>query len=142
MSAEAPPLSRWRWVYYAAGTAMIGYGTWGQLFGEDTKPKRFGQLLVAAALGHDLVIAPLVLLLGIVARRVLHRRVRGTLQGAALVGFVLVLLAIPGIGRYGEKADNSSILPRDYTTGLMLALAVVGGVTLVMVATKLVRRRP
>jgi hypothetical protein len=138
---EAPPMWRGRWVLYALGAAMVGYGVWGQLFGADTTPRRYGELLLVAALGHDLVVAPVVLLLGLVARKVLHRHVHGALQGAALVGFVLLLIALPGMGRYGARADNTSILPRDYTSGLMVALAVVGAATLLVVGVRLVRQR-
>ena len=136
-----PPLSKWRWLFYAAGAGMIAFGVWGQLFGADTNPKRYGELLLVAALGHDLIVAPVVLVLGLIARRVLHRHVHGSLQGAALVGFVLLLVAIPGMGRYGARSDNRSILPRDYTTGLMLSLGVLGAVTLLYVAFRMVRRR-
>ena len=136
-----PPLSRWRWLFYLAGTAMIVFGVWGQLFGADTNPKRYGELLLVAALGHDLVLAPIFLILGLIARRVVHRHVRGSLQGAALIGFMLLVVAIPGMGRYGARTDNHSILPRDYTTGLMLSLGVVGAATLLYVAFRLIRRR-
>ncbi|MGZ6791394.1 MAG: hypothetical protein ACXVFV_00455 [Mycobacteriales bacterium] len=135
-----PPLWRGRWVLYAAGAAMVGYGTWGQLFGADTKPRRYAELLLVAALGHDLVLAPLVLLLGLLARKVLHRHVHGVLQGAALVGFVLLVVALPGMGRYGARSDNASILPRDYTSGLMVALGAVAVGALLVVLVR-VRRR-
>lgn len=136
-----PPLWRGRWVLYAAGAAMVGYGTWGQLFGADTKPRRYAELLLVAALGHDLVLAPVVLLLGVLARTVLHRHVRAALQGAALVGFALLVVALPGMGRYGARSDNSSILPRDYTSGLVEALAAVAVGTLLVVGVRLLRRR-
>lgn len=120
-----PPLSKWRWVFYAVGSAMMAWGIWGQLFGDDTKPRRVFVLWVVAALGHDLVLAPTIVLLGVIARRVFRGRVRSSVQGAALVAGVLVLVAIPGMGRFGAKADNSSVLPRDYRLGLLLALGVV-----------------
>lgn len=90
-----PPLSRWRWLCYAAGAAMIAFGVWGQLFGADTNPRRYGELLVVSALAHDLVLAPVVVLLGLAVRRVVPPPVRGALQGAALVGFALLLIAVP-----------------------------------------------
>jgi len=141
VSAEAPALSRFRWLFYLAGTAMIGYGLWGQLFGRDTNPRRYGELLLAAALGHDLLLAPVVLVAGLVVRKLLHRQVRGALQGAAIVGFALVLIAIPGVGRYGARSDNSSILPRDYTTGVLLSLGAVGVGTLLVVLVRWGRDR-
>ena len=137
-----PSPSRWRYPLYALGTAMIGYGLWGQLYGADTKPVRVAVLVVAAALVHDLVLAPAVLLLALTLRRLLPRWVRARTQGAALVGFCLFLVAIPGLGRYGAREDNPSVLPRDYTEGLLLALAVVVlGTVLSAVAAKVRRRR-
>lgn len=134
-------MSRWRWPLYAIGATMIAFGVWGQLFGADTNPGRYLELLVFAALGHDLLLAPVVVVLGICARRGLHRQLRGPVQGAAIVAFALFVMAIPGIGRFGARSDNSSILPLNYTHGLLIALAVVATVTLVTVAVRLVRRR-
>ncbi len=137
-----PPLSPWRYVFYAIGAAMIGYGVWGQLYGADTKPVRVAVLVVTAALVHDLVLAPVVLVLAVLVRRLLPRWVHPRVQAVALIGFCLVLVAIPGLGRYGAREDNPSVLPRDYTQGLLLALAVVvlGGVLTALVSK--VRRSP
>lgn len=137
----APPMSRWRWPLYAAGAAMVAYGLWGEVFGSNVKPVRWAELLVVAALAHDLVLAPVVLLLGLLAGRVLRGRRRGLLQGAALVSFVLLLVALPGLGRYGAHSDNPSILPRDYTAGLLIALGVVAAVTALAVVVRTARRR-
>ena len=137
-----PPLSPWRYLLYAFGAAMIGYGLWGQLYGADTKPVRVAVLVVAAALAHDLVLAPVVLLLGVLLHRLAPlRHVRPRVQGAAFVGFCLLLLALPGLGRYGAREDNPSVLPRDYTRGLLLALAVVVVGTVVLAVVAAVRRR-
>ena len=136
---EPPPMSTWRWPLYAAGAAMIGFGVWGQLFGADTNPRRYGELLLVAALGHDLVLAPIVLVLGVVARKVLHRLVHATLQAAAIVAFVLLLIALPGIGRFGAKADNSSILPLNYTNGLMVILGIIAAGAVLSVLGRVVR---
>ncbi len=132
-----PPLSPWRYLLYAIGAAMIGYGVWGQLYGADTKPVRVAVLVLTAALVHDLVLAPVVMVLGMLLHRLMPHPIRPALQGAALVAFCLVLVAIPGLGRYGAREDNPSILPRNYTEGLLLALAVVA----LGAAVQLVRRR-
>ena len=141
MSLEPPPLSKWRWPLYAAGAGMIAFGVWGQLFGADTNPKRYGELLLVAALGHDLVLAPQVVTQGFRARKVLHRHAHASLQAAAIVGFALLVIALPGIGRYGAKSDNRSILPLNYTNGLMISLAVVAAGTVVGVVVRVVRQR-
>ena len=135
-----PALSRWRWLFYAAGTAMILFGLRGQLFGADTNPRRYGELLVAAALAHDLLVAPVVLVLGLIGRRALNRRIRSSVQGAAVIGFVLLLIAVPGIGRYGARPDNPSVLPRDYPAGLLVYLGLLAVATATYVAFRKRRR--
>lgn len=117
-----PELSRWRWPLYALGTAMMAWGAWGQVHGADTKPARVAVLWVASALGHDLVIAPVVVVVGLLVRRLPRR---GVVQGALLVAGGLVLVAVPALGRFGARADNPSVLPRDYRAGLLVALGVV-----------------
>lgn len=134
-------MSRWRWPLYAAGTAMVAWGLYGQVLGDDTKPARVAVLWVAAALANDLVLAPLFLVLGLLGRRVLPGRLRGSVQGGVLVAGVLVLVAVPALGRYGARSDNPSVLPRDYTSGLLVALAVVAGGTVLHAAVHLLRRR-
>lgn len=140
-TVEEPPRSRWRWPLYAAGSAMIAFGLWGELFGADTNPLRWAELLVVAALAHDLVLAPVVIALGLVTRRLMPARFRSAVQGAWLVSAVLLLVAIPGLGRFGAKADNSSVLPRDYPTGLAVGVGTVLLVTVLMVLFRRVRQR-
>lgn len=140
-SLDKPPPSRWRWPLYAAGSAMIVFGLWGELFGADTNPLRWAELLVVAALAHDLVLAPVVLALGVVTRRLVPTRVRSAVQGAWLVSAVLLLVAIPGLGRFGAKADNPSVLPRDYPTGLAVGVGTVVLVATLGVVLRQVRQR-
>ncbi len=138
---EEPPRSRWRWPLYAAGSAMVAFGLWGELFGADTNPLRWAELLVVAALAHDLVLAPVVITLGVATRRLLPSRLRSAVQGAWLVSAVLLLVAIPGLGRFGAKADNPSVLPRDYPTGLAVGVGTVVLVTAILVLLRQVRQR-
>ncbi len=132
----------WRFLLYAAGIAMMGYGLWGQVFGSDTKPIRVTVLIVVAALAHDLVFAPLVITLGWLLRRVVRGHVRGSVQGAVLVATSLLLIAIPGMGRYGARGDNASVLPRNYSTGLLIALGTVAVCATLQVTFSVLRRRP
>lgn len=134
-------MSPWRWPLYAVGTAMMAYGVWGQVYGESTKPVRVAVLWVVAALAHDLVIAPIAFTLGWLARRAVPGRVRASLQGAVLVAVGLVLVAVPALGRYGERSDNTSVLPRDYTQGLLVALGCVAAGAVLHAGVRAVRSR-
>lgn len=74
---------------------------------------------------HDAVWAPLVFLVGWVG----ISRVRGPMRAPLMTGLwvsaVLTLVAIPVLGRFGERPDNPSLLNRNYTAGWLAALAVV-----------------
>ncbi|MFJ7049699.1 hypothetical protein ACIQVC_40760 [Streptomyces sp. NPDC101112] len=87
---------------------------------------------------HDVVIAPLVLLAGLVAVR---GRTRGPVRGALVVAGALTVVALPALLRPGRTA-NSSVLPLDYPRNWLLALVAVTAVTaLVLAARGLARRR-
>jgi len=74
--------------------------------------------LVAGVMLHDLVLAPLVIVL-------------------VLVGSVS-LWAIPVLGRFGARTDNSTLLNRPYWTGWALIAAIT---LLTTAATILIRAR-
>ncbi|MEH0638751.1 hypothetical protein QBA35_36800 [Streptomyces bottropensis] len=97
--------------------------------------------LGGAVVLHDVVIAPLVLLVGLVAVRA---GVRGPVRGALLVAGALTAVALPVLLRPGKPA-NSSVLPLDYPRNWLLALVAVAAVTALLMAvrgTRRIRRRP
>ncbi|WP_328478853.1 hypothetical protein OHS71_09680 [Streptomyces sp. NBC_00377] len=87
---------------------------------------------------HDAVIAPLVLLTGLVLVR---GGARGPVRGALVVAGGLTVVALPVLLRPGRRA-NSSVLPLDYPRNWLIAmLAVAAGTALVMAVRRLARRR-
>lgn len=123
----------------AAGVALMGVGTSLLLDVRDLT----GVLvwLGGALVLHDVVIAPLVLLVGLVAVR---GGVRGPVRGALLVAGALTAVALPVLLRPGKPA-NSSVLPLDYPRNWLLALVAVAMVTALWSAvrgTRRIRRRP
>ncbi|MGJ5830761.1 hypothetical protein [Streptomyces ossamyceticus] len=89
---------------------------------------------------HDVVIAPLVLLVGLAAVR---GRARGPVRGALVVAGALTVVALPALLRPGRTA-NSSVLPLDYPRNWLLALvavAVAAVTALCLAARGLARRR-
>ncbi len=98
-----------------------------------------GIWLVAGVLAHDGVLAPLVVVLALVAMRVLPAWLRGPLAAGLLVLGSVTLLAIPVLGRFGARSDNPTLLDRDYVGG-WLVLAVIT-VACVAVASLLSWRR-
>ncbi|WP_371576040.1 hypothetical protein [Streptomyces sp. NBC_01314] len=123
----------------AAGLALMGVGASLLLDVRDLA----GVLvwLGGAVVLHDAVIAPLVLLIGLVLVR---GGVRGPVRGALLVAGALTAVALPVLLRPGKSA-NSSVLPLDYPRNWLLALVAVAAVTAFLLAvrgTRRIQRRP
>jgi hypothetical protein len=107
----------------AAGVALIGVGVFPLMDVRDLTDVLVW--LGGAVVVHDLVIAPVVLLAGLLLVRDGARRpVRGTL----LVMGALTAVALPVLLRPGRTA-NSSVLPLDYPRNWLIALGAVAAVT-------------
>ncbi|MFE1988128.1 hypothetical protein [Streptomyces mirabilis] len=124
----------------AAGLALMGVGASLLL---DRQQDLMGVLewLGGAVVLHDALIAPLVLLVGLVLVR---GGVRGPVRGALLVAGALTAVALPVLLRPGPRA-NSTVLPLDYPRNWLLTLVAVATVTALLVAAKEFRssrRRP
>ncbi len=121
----------------AVGVLLAGYGAW-LLLSRGRELVEVAAWLAGGVLFHDLVVAGTVLLLAAVALRVLPRPARAPAATGLVVLGSATLLAIPVLGRFGARADNPTLLDRDYTAGwLVLAVLTVLGV----VAAALVRSR-
>jgi hypothetical protein len=94
--------------------------------------------LVTGVVLHDLVLAPLVIVLVLVGARMLPTTWRGPAAGALVVLGSVSLWAIPVLGRFGARADNSTLLNRPYWTGWALIAAIT---LLTTAATILIRTR-
>jgi len=83
--------------------------------------------LVVGVLLHDGVLAPLTIVVCAVGGRLLPARLRPPAAGGLLVLGSVTLLAVPVLGRFGARPDNTTLLDRDYTTGwwVVAALTVV-----------------
>ncbi|GAA3839238.1 hypothetical protein GCM10022403_084420 [Streptomyces coacervatus] len=119
----------------AAGLALMGVGASLLL---DRQQDLMGVLewLGGAVVLHDALIAPVVLLVGLVLVR---GGVRGPIRGALLVAGALTAVALPVLLRPGPRA-NSTVLPLDYPRNWLLTLVGVATVTALLVAAKEVRR--
>ncbi len=119
-------MSAVRWTLGSIGVLMAGYGGWLLL------TRQAGDQLVSAAqwLGggvvlHDLLLAPVVVLLVAVAARLLPGPARA--PGAVLLVVVgsVTLMALPVLGGFGRRADNPSLLDRDYVAGWLVLVAAL-----------------
>ncbi|MEJ7741096.1 MAG: hypothetical protein WKF73_00275 [Nocardioidaceae bacterium] len=95
--------------------------------------------LVGGVLAHDGVLAPLVVVLALIAIRLLPVWLRGPLAAGLVVLGSVTLLAIPVLGRFGARTDNPTLLDRNYVGGWLVLVAIT--VTCVAVAGLISRRR-
>ncbi|MGH9165786.1 MAG: hypothetical protein ACRDZW_09780 [Acidimicrobiales bacterium] len=121
------------WIGLVLGWLVIGVGLRGLVVNADsqmaTDPPGWAALVLKSNLAHDLILLPVVFLVGYMVARVVPDRVRAPIQaGLISTGFV-VLYAFPFVRGYGRKADNPSILPQDYGRGLLLVLGFILVVT-------------
>jgi hypothetical protein len=121
-----------------AGWALILWGVRGALHHRvDTRPGQLARFLVGGALAHDLVLAPAVLLIGVLVARTISGRWRAPLQSALIISGTLILFTWPEVRGYGRILRNSTSLPHDYAVNLAV---VVAGVAVIVVAVAVVAR--
>ena len=115
---------RLRIVLVAAGVLAAAYGAW-TLLGEDPRDLLDTALwLAAGVVVHDLVLAPVVVLLGLGLRRWLPVSWRTPVTVAGIALGSVTLIAVPVLGRFGARPDNPSLLDRPYVAGWLVLLAL------------------
>lgn len=123
------------------GVAGMGYGlvllldrSWGDV-------ARVVGWLVAGVLVHDLLLAPAVIAGWFLLTRLPTGRWRAPLAAGLVVWGALTVVAVPVLGRFGERPDNPTLLDRDYTTGWLVVTALVAaGVIIGVLGTGRPRR--
>jgi hypothetical protein len=125
-----------------AGIAAAAYGA--LLLLDDSRADLVGVAtwLVGGVVLHDLVLAPVVVVVVVVAARGLPAAWRGPAAGALVVLGSVTVLAIPVLGRFGARPDNPTLLDRPYVAGWLLvaALTVLTAAAMVLVRSRRVRR--
>jgi hypothetical protein len=123
----------------ALGVATAAYGAW-LLLQEDLADLVNAVVWLAAGVVlHDFVLVPLTLAVGwLVIRHVPHGRRSAVLAGLVVLG-TLTVTAVPVLGRFGERADNPTILDRDYAAGWLVVTAIIA---LAVCARLLMQSRP
>lgn len=127
------------WISAAVGWFVILIGVRG-IFAHriDTRPADLARFVVGGALIHDLVVAPLVILVAVVIIRRVRGRSRVALQVALIVTATVTLFSYPLVRAYGLAANNPTSLPRNYALNLTI---VLGLVWIVIAAALVVRLR-
>ncbi len=84
-----------------------------------------GLWLAGGVLVHDALVAPVTVVAVVLLRRVLAPAWRTPVTVGAVVLLCVSVTAVPVLGRFGARADNPTLLDRDYTGGWLLVAAVV-----------------
>jgi hypothetical protein len=111
------------------GVVVGLYGLW-LLLGEGLANLRSTMVwAVGGVVVHDGVLAPVVLATCAVAARLLPHPWRGPVVMGFIVLGTVTVVASPVLGRWGARADNPTLLDRNYGAGWL----VVAGLTLAWV---------
>ena len=120
------------------GLAAIAWGFW--LLRDDGLDRWRSQAvwIVGGVLAHDAVIAPLVVVLGVIAARAWRPRVRGTIAIGFIVWATVSVAVANVLLPIGGRPDNPSLMNRPY----VLAWVVFTLVVLAATAVAAARGRP
>ena len=139
------------WSGAALGGAIIAWGIAGLVTdnGDGITGTRLTPWLVwffSALVAHDLIIAPLTLLIGRGVRRVRPVLLHTPVQVGLALTAIVTLYIFPYLRGYGRAAQpgNTSVQPLNYTTSWLALLAVIwlAAAALVLWAALHPRRRP
>lgn len=115
-----------RWVGFGLGLPIIGWGVRGVVTGSGHSHRaELARWIVGSAVVHDALILPVVLAVGLLARRLVPPRAWPVVRWALSTTAVVVLVSWPFVRGYGRRASIPSLLPRDYGTGVLVAVALV-----------------
>ncbi|WP_261992279.1 hypothetical protein [Streptomyces sp. MS191] len=129
-------MSPLRWATGGLGLVMIGIGAW--RIAVQPAPAEVWVWLAGAVVLHDAILAPLVLVVGLL---LVGRRDRGLLRGAAIVAGSVLLVTLPLLLRPGAP-PNPSALPLPYGRNLVIVLAAVAVTTGAVLLERRRRKRP
>jgi hypothetical protein len=128
----------------AIGIVMIGIGLRGIIdHGADTHPRSWLIWIVAVALGDDLIVIPVLLLIGAVVARVVPSAVRAVVQTAMLISGAVSAVGIVAILASNRRIhrNNPSLLPLPYVRNLVVILIAIWLVAAVVMTVILVGHR-
>jgi hypothetical protein len=128
-----------RAVLVVAGVACGLWGVWlmrdftrGQLTSE-------GFWLAGGVVLHDAVLAPVVVVVGHLASRLLPRHFRGPIATAFLIWGTLTIVFLPVLSGQGGKAGNDTILGRPYVLSWLVMTLLLAGYAAVAGARRRIR---
>jgi divalent metal cation (Fe/Co/Zn/Cd) transporter len=114
------------WPLAVLGWGIIVYGFVGLVANSSrTHPPTWAVWFFGAAIVHDLLLAPIVLLIGSQIALRAPGRGKAYVQAALIMSGIVVLTSIPVLLGFGRNPNDPSTLPNNYITGLLAVLAVI-----------------
>ena len=124
------------WIGLIVGWSLMGYAVWGMWSQQaDTNPPGLVKWVLGLAL-HDVVVAPVVTVTGLLLAVVLPARIRGPVIAALGVSALVVVLSIPLVRTFGKRELNSSTLPLDYGRNVLVVLVAVWALALAVIVKR------
>ena len=113
------------WVGAAIGWAIIGYGAW-LLYGDDEANwYNTARLVVIGIIAHDVVWLIVSVGAGWLLARAIGREIPHWIRWAGWTSAIVVAMWLPLARGYGDRLNNDTILPRNYTTSILILLPVI-----------------
>ncbi len=114
------------WIGLAIGAPIMAWGVRGILGDAGrTRPGELARWIVGSAVVHDAIVLPVVVAAAVVARRLAPAPAWPAVRWALATSAVVALVSWPFVRGYGRSPGNPSLLPRDYASGVAVALALV-----------------
>jgi len=110
---------------WAIGALGVGIGVWGAVLLVQLNLFEVGPWLLGGPVLHDVLVAPVVGLVGLAIARVLPTRWRAPVAVGLVLTATLTMLAVPYLWRAYSGPVNPGLHDRPYLVGYLIALAVM-----------------
>jgi hypothetical protein len=130
VSTPAGASRRGFWIGFALGAPIVAWGLRGAAVNSaDVNPVELVAWVGGSAIVHDALLLPMVVGAAVAARRVTPPWAWPAVRWALATSALLLIVSGPFVAGYGRSASNPTVLTRNYGTGVLVALVVVGLVT-------------
>jgi hypothetical protein len=120
------------WVALVVGLAIAGYGLREYLsrYPDTMRRLALARWIIGADVAHDLLLAPLVVLVGFAIRRIVPKAALAAVQFGCLASGTLILLAWRPLHHSGAFKHNATVQPLNYAATTTIALGIVWAIAL------------
>ena len=132
------------WIFLVIGGAVTLYGLHGLIGAlNGITDRQFLQWFVGADVAHDLVVAPVACLIGVIIARLIPASARVQVRAGIFASAIVLAIAWAPLHGYGHAnaKGNSSVEPLNYATAVLTVLVVIWALAGGWFAVTALRRR-